>query len=107
MFGPDTEALKRFYVRALGCEVEVEQPGGYVWLTLAGQELLLRPSPAREPLPDYQSSRVAFVLYVQDLAAARDAIVAADPGGQGKDGSDGCLTFADPAGNWFQVVEHD
>jgi catechol 2,3-dioxygenase-like lactoylglutathione lyase family enzyme len=80
----DPQAAKRFYVEVLGFELEADQGGQFIWVSMGDALFLLRPGRTAAPAPDYSSSRgLEF---------------------SGTDGSDRCPTFRDPDGNWFQLV---
>ncbi len=107
LFCRDTAVTKRFFVEGLGFDVVVEQPGGFVWLQGGMIEILLRPNLQDLPaVPNYQSAHQALVVYTEDLGAAHRRLETAGISILGTDGSPDCLTFQDPDGRWYQLVEH-
>ncbi|MHC4473363.1 MAG: VOC family protein [Planctomycetota bacterium] len=107
LFVADPRASRSFYEEVLGFEVVAEQPGGFVWLALSGVEILLRPGGGPPRGDEYQEAANALVLYTQDLGKAVERLTARGLEFRGHDGSDRCLTFTDPDGNWFQLVNPD
>lgn len=53
----------------------------------------------------YKDSDVGFVFYTDDLEKTRKELISHGLEFKGTDGSDSCLTFTDPDGNWFQLVD--
>lgn len=105
LFVADTRAARSFYTGVLGFEVVAEQHGGkVVWLKLGTQEILLRPGKPPAAGGTYQQARCALVLYSDDLQADLARLQQRGLKLQGNDGP-GCHTFADPDGNWFQLVD--
>lgn len=104
LFVRDPQAAKAFYVDVLGFEVEAEQHGGrVVWLRLSDRALLLRPGTPPSPGASYQATRAGLVLFTDDLDASLASLRARGLEVRGDDGP-GCVTFTDPEGNWFQLV---
>lgn len=103
LFVEDPLRTRRFYAEVLGYSVTTVQEGQFVWLQLGAQEILLRPGPRQAPPQDYDHARIGMVLYTDDLPQAvahlekHGVTFCATP--------DGCYTFADPDGNWFQLVD--
>lgn len=106
LFCADTARARDFYIRILGAQLLEEQEGGYVWLLLGAQELLLRPGQPGSAA-DYEHSGQALVLYTEDLAAARATLTKRGLTFSGFDGHPDCPTFQDPDGHWFQLVDPD
>jgi catechol 2,3-dioxygenase-like lactoylglutathione lyase family enzyme len=104
IFVPDPLASRRFYEEVLGCEVEDVQDDRFVWLRLADTEILLRPGSPRAAVSTYSEAPVGLVLYTADLEATRSELESRGLVFRGQDGSEECLTFTDPDGNWFQLV---
>jgi catechol 2,3-dioxygenase-like lactoylglutathione lyase family enzyme len=104
LFVSDTDRSKRFYVEMLGFDLVAEQPGGYVWLKVGEAEILLRPRIAegRRPML-YGDSGQGIALYVDDLSLRSSELQRRGVVMMGDD--QGCPTFADPDGNWFQLVD--
>jgi catechol 2,3-dioxygenase-like lactoylglutathione lyase family enzyme len=100
------EPLKsmEFYRDVLGCEVVAVQAEKFVWLSRGPIELLLRPGSGPAPAGQYNRSATGIVLYTDDLDATRAELTARGLTFQGTDGADVCLTFTDPDGHWFQLV---
>ncbi len=104
VFVPDPMRAKEFYKNVLGFEIgDVQHDGKVVWLTKEEFTILLRPG---EPAAaaTYQEAAVAIVLYTDDLDAEVKELKNRGLVFKGTDGSDRCLTFTDPDGNWFQLV---
>src|SRR2546428_8088157 len=102
LFVRDPLASREFYEKVLGFEVVAVQ-GRHVWLKLGAVEVLLRPGSAAKA-PDYGSAAAGFVLYTHDLATTASRLRERGLVFDGTDGSDKCLTFCDPDGHWFQLV---
>lgn len=104
VFVPDPMRAKEFYRNVLGFEIgDIQHEGKVVWLVKDDFTLLLRPgSPAAAA--SYQEAPCAIVLYTDDLDAEVKALRNRGLVFKGTDGSDRCLTFTDPDGNWFQLV---
>ena len=94
---------KDFYTRALGFEVVVEQ-GEATWLRAGDLEILLRPGRKAPEPATYAEASTGHVLYTDDLEGAATRLRECGVEFGATDGSDRCLTFADPDGNWFQLV---
>ncbi|HAX48948.1 MAG TPA: VOC family protein [Ignavibacteria bacterium] len=104
IFVKDPIASKDFYINVLGFELETIQAEKFIWLKHAESLILLRPGKENEPSPNYQSARTGFVLYTNDLDKTGAELLNRGLMFKGTDGSDRCLTFQDPDGNWFQLV---
>lgn len=105
LFVHDPRASRRFYEEGLGCEVEAVQGESFVWLKLGQLTILLRPKRTAPAPATYQDASGAIVLYTEDLSEARAALEERGIHIAGTDGSEECLTFRDPDGNWFQLVD--
>ena len=105
IFVRDLPRARAFYVDVLGCRDMFPDNDQVVWLELDGRELLLRPGEPPPAAARYERSASAQVFYVDGLEEARAALEARGLEFQGTDGSDRCLTFMDPDGNWFQLVD--
>ncbi len=107
LFVRDPAVARDFYRDVLGLRVDAEQGGGqFVWIDANGSPLLLRPArevPSRAAT--YQSADQAIVLYTDDLDGSRAALESRGLVLAGTDGSPRCLTFTDPDGHWFQLVD--
>ena len=105
IFVRDPAESRAFWEDVIGAEVEtIQGEGAFVWLTLAGQTFLLRPGKGPARGEDYQHAPTGFVLYTSDLPATAGRLRERGLLFKGTDGSDECLTFTDPDGNWFQLV---
>lgn len=93
-----------FYRDVLGFELVDVQEGRFVWVRCGVLELLLRPERRQRRPTSYPSSGVALVLYTDDLDATTAELEKRGLSFRGTDGSDRCLTFSDPDGHWFQLV---
>ncbi len=98
-------ASKAFYVDVLGGEVVAVQQETFVWIRLGDVELLLRPGAAQEPTSAYGDTGSGLVLYTDDLPGKVRELRARGLSFRGVDGSDDCLTFSDPDGHWFMLVD--
>lgn len=105
LFVTDLDRARRFYVDVLGFELQETPPGSGTWLRCGNTELLLRQGRRCAPAPTYQAASSAIVLYTKDLRNATRTLNARGLRFSGTDGSENCLTFADPDGNWFQLVD--
>lgn len=105
LFAADPTASKAFYMEILGFELVAEQPGPCVWLKCGNQEILLRPRRKAHPAESYDQSRIALVLYTDSYDRAVRELVERGLRFGAPDGGDRCATFADPDGNWFQLVD--
>ena len=97
---------KEFYENILGFEVEVVQHGGrVVWMKNQGVSFLLRSNRDTAEAKTYQNASMALVLYTDDLPGAVADLKNKGLEFKGFDGPETCLTFCDPDGNWFQLVD--
>ncbi len=94
-----------FYRDVLGCDVVAVQGEQYVWLSRGSIELLLRPGSGPSHAEEYNRSSAGIVLYADDLPGTAAELTARGLTFSGTDGSDQCLTFTDPDGHWFQLVD--
>ena len=106
LFVRDVQESRRFYEDTLGCEVtSVQDEGRIVWVKLGETEILLRPGPGAPTAARYQFAASGLTLYTEDLDATVERLENKGLAFAGLDGSDRCLTFQDPDGNWFQLVD--
>lgn len=105
LFVSDPVRARDFYLDVLGFDLEAEQEGGFTWLKLGEAEILLRPGGRGETAASYAKSPVGIVLYTDDLEGTAARLTARGLTFEGRDGSDRCLTFRDPDGHWFQLVD--
>jgi catechol 2,3-dioxygenase-like lactoylglutathione lyase family enzyme len=96
---------KDFYISVLGFDLEVIQHEKYVWLNKGNQVILLKPGRKAATPATYQEAPSAIVFYTEDLDKTVEELKGRGLKFSGTDGSDRCLTFADPDGNWFQLVD--
>jgi catechol 2,3-dioxygenase-like lactoylglutathione lyase family enzyme len=105
LFVSDPLASKTFYEDVLGGEVVAVQGDRFVWMKFGEVELLLRPGSPGPEAAAYGEGRAGVVLYTDDLAARVAELKARGLAFRGTDGSDDCLTFTDPDGHWFMLVD--
>ncbi len=105
IFVTDPIRSRHFYEEILGCTVEDVQGEEFVWLNLGKLTLLLRPGKGSAQREEYREAESGIVLYTNDLDAARKELQSRGLTFRGTDGSDICLTFTDPDGHWFQLVD--
>ncbi|MEO8512741.1 MAG: VOC family protein [Ignavibacteria bacterium] len=104
IFVKDPLESKDFYINVLGFELETIQNDKFVWLKSGNYVILLRPGKKSEVADNYQTSKTGFVMYTNDLDVTKGELIGRGLEFRGTDGSDKCLTFTDPDGNWFQLV---
>jgi catechol 2,3-dioxygenase-like lactoylglutathione lyase family enzyme len=104
IFVQDIQKAREFYQNVLGFDFDVEQGGTYIWLKHGELELLLRPGEKPIRSEKYQKTSLAIVLYTDDLVNEKKNLESRGLVFKGFDGSENCLTFTDPDGNWFQLV---
>lgn len=104
IFVKDPIKSKEFYVDKLGFKFITIQEDKFIWLKSGGIEFLLRPGENNLQSDKYDKCKMAIVLYTTNLD--KKSVELAMKGIEFKetDGSDRCLTFTDPDGNWFQLV---
>ena len=107
LFVRDPMQAKEFYARGLGFRIEEIQQELFVWMSLGSLTVLLRPGRKAETPHTYQDAPIGIVLYTDDLPGAQAMLEERGVEFRGTDGSDNCLTFCDPDGNWFQLVNPD
>jgi catechol 2,3-dioxygenase-like lactoylglutathione lyase family enzyme len=107
IFVRDPLRARQFYEETLGFKVTTVQADQFVWLKSGDLELLLRPAGAANRAETYQDASSALVLYTSDLSRTRKELESRGLVFKATDGSEDCLTFTDPDGNWFQLVEHE
>ena len=104
IFVKDPLRSKDFYEKILGFELVEVQADKFVWLKLGENLFLLRPGKNDLKVNEYKDSNSGFVLYTDDIETTRKDLTSRGLEFKGTDGSDVCLTFTDPDGNWFQLV---
>lgn len=109
LFVRDPAASLPFYCDILGFEVVADQLPGGVWLRAGDVELLLRrggqEAAASGTADHYAGARQGMVLYVDGLDECLATLRERGLVTLGTDGSDRCITFTDPDGHWFQLVD--
>jgi catechol 2,3-dioxygenase-like lactoylglutathione lyase family enzyme len=105
LFVTDPLKSKEFYQGVLGCEVVAVQHGPFVWLKLGETEILLRPGKGAPRAAEYRHAPAGLVLYTDDMGATVQRLKERGLAFWGTDSPDGCLTFTDPDGHWFQLVD--
>lgn len=95
---------KIFYEDVLGFELVANQDDKHIWLKCGSVEILLRSGQEQNSAKNYQSTNNAIVIYTDDVQETAGKLRARGLVFKGTDGSPGCLTFTDPDGNWFQLV---
>ncbi len=105
IFVKDPMKSKVFYIDVLGFELVEIQIDKFVWLKSGDALILLRPSAGNGTrAADYGSADTGFVIYTDNLQESALKMKSRGLVFRGTDGSDKCLTFTDPDGNWFQLV---
>ncbi len=104
VFVKDPAESMKFYIDVLGFELETIQNDKFVWLKSGNYVILLRPGINSLNTENYQSAKTGFVLYSDNLDITKKELQSRGLVFKGTDGSDRCLTFTDPDGNWFQLV---
>ena len=107
VFVKDPMLSKDFYIDVFGFELETIQNEKFVWLKSGNYVILLRPGKGTDSASNYQSSKTGFVLYTNNLDKTKSELINMGLEFKGTDGADRCLTFTDPDGNWFQLVNPD
>jgi catechol 2,3-dioxygenase-like lactoylglutathione lyase family enzyme len=106
LFVADPLRSRDFYRDVLGFTVIAEQQHGrFIWVALGDREILLRPGRGARPVTaNYVEAASAIVIYTDDIAATAEQLRQRGLSFAGTDGSEGCPTFTDPDGHWFQLV---
>jgi catechol 2,3-dioxygenase-like lactoylglutathione lyase family enzyme len=107
IFVEDPLRAKEFYEKILGFELIEIQNAKFVWMKSGDKEFLLRPGKNIKQTGEYKDSDIGFVLYTDNLEQTKKELVSKGLELKGTDGSENCLTFTDPDGNWFQLVNPD
>ena len=102
IFVNDPQRAKAFYQDVLGLELVSDQ-GQFIWFKLSNTEILLRPGKNPQQAQTYQQAASALVIFTDDLEAEAAALRERGLTFKGDDG-EGCLTFTDLDGNWFQLA---
>lgn len=104
IFVSDPLKAKEFYEKILGLELVEVQHEKFIWLKSGENLFLLRPGKNYLQVNEYKQSNTGLVLYTDDLNKTKKDLISRGLEFKGTDGSDECLTFTDPDGNWFQLV---
>ncbi|MAU00320.1 MAG: hypothetical protein CL608_24530 [Anaerolineaceae bacterium] len=105
LFVTDTAQARQFYEDVLGLEVTAVQGNGqFIWLKLADTEILLRPGLESPFISAYDQATAGLVLYTDNIDQTARTLARRGLKFQVNDGDDDCLTFTDPDGHWFQLV---
>ena len=107
IFVSDPVRSKEFYEKVLGFELVEVQGDKFVWLKSGENLFLLRPGKNDLQVNEYKLSNSGIVLYTDTLQETKEELIKRGLIFKGTDGSDECLTFTDPDGNWFQLVDPD
>lgn len=98
------ESLK-FYCEILGFELVENQGDQFIWVKSGEVVILFRPAKGKKIKgSNYGESSFGLVLYTDNLDDQKEKLKKLGLVFKGTDGSDRCLTFTDPDGNWFQLV---
>lgn len=103
LFVQDIIISQHFYCNILGGEL-VSSSESVQWISLGSIELLLRHSSSKQESRSYQEAAVGIVLYTDDLDSTVQVLKSRGLQFKGTDGNQRCLTFTDPDGHWFQLV---
>lgn len=99
---------KSFYEKILNFKVIEIQQEQFIWLESDGKIILLRPGKQfQNDISQYSQSRIALVIYTDNLELSVKDFQNKGIEFRGTDGSEKCLTFTDPDGNWIQLVNPD
>ncbi len=105
LFVNDLAQARQFYEEVLGFEVTAVQGNGqFIWLKLGDTEILLRPGQESPFISAYDQATAGLVLYTNDIGQTARTLTQRGLKFLGRDGDDDCLTFTDPDGHWFQLV---
>jgi catechol 2,3-dioxygenase-like lactoylglutathione lyase family enzyme len=105
LFVSDPGEARDFYRNVLGCQVLDAQSDRFVWLRLGEQDLLLRPDRRSDGGAGKKAPGLALVLYTDDLERAAEALRRHGVVVKPVEGEARCLSFSDPDGHWFQLVD--
>jgi predicted enzyme related to lactoylglutathione lyase/uncharacterized protein YndB with AHSA1/START domain len=105
IFVSDPLKSKAFYEEVLGFTTTAVQSGKYVWMRLGDKQIMLRPGRGGVNGKAFDESQYNVVLCSDDAAAELERLQARGLEVRGDD--QGCPTFADPDGNWFQLIGTD
>ncbi|MHA2028073.1 MAG: VOC family protein [Candidatus Kariarchaeaceae archaeon] len=107
LFVKDPRVSKKFFCDVLGFELVAEQGKETIWVKIGETEFLIRQG-QRVQIPIYQETNSGIVFYTDNLERSKSYLEQRGLEFKGIDGSEKCLTFQDPDGHWFQLVNpHD
>lgn len=102
----DPTKSQKFYEDVLGFSTESVQGGGkYIWMKLDEVSILIRPGKSGVSGKAFAQSAGNLVLCCEDPVATLKLMQGKGLTVRGHD--DGCPTFTDPDGNWFQLIGLD
>jgi len=104
LFVNDPLEAKEFYTTVLGFKLIDVQANKYVWIETGSISILLRPGTGKDTQNTYGDATAGLVLYTEDLDRIAQELTVRGLKFRGNDGSPQCLTFTDPDGHWFQLV---
>jgi catechol 2,3-dioxygenase-like lactoylglutathione lyase family enzyme len=104
LFVKDVLVARDFYVSVLGFRLIEIQADQFVWIEAGPISVLLRPGTGEQIRSSYADASSGLVLYTDDLERTAAELTARGLVFRGDDGSPKCLTFTDPDGHWFQLV---
>jgi catechol 2,3-dioxygenase-like lactoylglutathione lyase family enzyme len=104
LFVRDPLKSRDFYVSVLGFGLIDIQADKFVWIESGPISILLRPGTGEQIRSSYADASAGLVLYTSNLDSTAAELTARGLVFQGNDGSPKCLTFTDPDGHWFQLV---
>lgn len=107
LFVADPIASREFYVNILGFELVAVQDQQFVWVKSGTMEILLRPGNNKNPAETYNTTSGGIALYTNDVEKTAEILRGRGLEFKGTDGWESCLTFTDPDGHWFQLVNPD
>lgn len=104
LFVKDLLVARKFYEDVLGFELVAIQGENFVWLKLGETEILLRPGMPQTSGHRYEDARIGLVMYTDDLPKTADGLQKRGLVFRDVVESEKCMSFMDPDGNWFQLV---
>lgn len=107
LFVTDVANSLTFYRDVIGFTAAADQSPGLAWLEKSGLEILLRSGGQAAQIMHYQDAPAGIVLYTEDLQAAARQLISLGLTFRGTVDTEKCLTFTDPDGHWFQLVNPD
>ena len=107
LFVKDPRKSSEFYTEKLGFELVADQ-NNFMWVKLGEIEILLRPGKPKSS-ESYENSSTGIVIYTDDVKRSQKELESRGIVFLGFDQTTSCLTFKDPDGHWFQLVnpQHD